>query len=135
VRKILPYLYDNLSSFLLGGFICIITRYLLITCNCHFILQILKQTDCLYQFISVGPSPTTPPTPGRELQIYISEPTSVSIPAGGSASFRCGTRVSTQGPLRITWSRENGVIPPGRARDDGRGKLDDEMTSQRGNNT
>ncbi len=67
--------------------------------------------------------PTIPsPTIDREIQVHISERTGQTIPIGGTASFHCSGRSLSPNDLRITWSRENGNLAYGRARDDGRGE-------------
>jgi hypothetical protein len=54
--------------------------------------------------------------------VFISEQPG-TVPVGGTASFRCSGRSGTPIQLRITWSREQGELPYGRSRDDGRGLL------------
>lgn len=59
---------------------------------------------------------------GPRIQVEIDEPAQLAT-AGTYVTFRCTARATQGALLRITWSRERGSIPPGRARDDGQGLL------------
>lgn len=70
------------------------------------------------------PTPTRPlPSFTEEIEVFISGPVHQVVQLGGSASYRCNARSVSGSPLRITWQKESGTIPVGRARDDGQGLL------------
>ncbi|CAL8147958.1 unnamed protein product [Orchesella dallaii] len=62
-------------------------------------------------------------TTAPRIQVAIDEPAQLAT-VGTYVTFRCTARVIQHStPLRITWSKDRGGIPPGRARDDGQGLL------------
>ncbi|XP_071451008.1 basement membrane-specific heparan sulfate proteoglycan core protein [Hetaerina americana] len=67
-----------------------------------------------------SPPPQRPPT----ISVSISEPTIYIVEEGGSVRYRCsGRSLRAQIPVKISWSKEGGVLPPGRSQDDGNGVL------------
>merc|ERR1719209_759748 len=64
---------------------------------------------------------------GREdpILITVSEPRIQIVEIGQTVKFDCSARprFQTPDPLTISWAKENGVLPQGRAQDDGRGVL------------
>ncbi|CAG7838540.1 unnamed protein product [Allacma fusca] len=74
--------------------------------------------------ISAGPVLPGPSVPsGPQIQVSISEPVIQVVQVGSSVTFRCQGRSLSGSQLRVNWSKENGVIPSARARDDGLGLL------------
>merc|ERR1740128_1375711 len=73
------------------------------------------------------PPPVPGPNPGSEVPITISmtEPRIQIVEVGNTVRFNCNAmpRFITQDPPSIVWARENGLLPAGRATDDGRGLL------------
>jgi len=67
------------------------------------------------------------PNTGREdpILITVSEPRIQIVEIGQTVKFDCSARprFQTPDPLTISWAKENGVLPQGRAQDDGRGVL------------
>jgi len=66
------------------------------------------------------PSPNEPP-----IFITVSEPRIQIVEIGQTVKFDCNARprFQTRDQLSITWAKENGVLPAGRATDNGRGVL------------
>ncbi|XP_046397627.1 basement membrane-specific heparan sulfate proteoglycan core protein-like isoform X3 [Ischnura elegans] len=69
--------------------------------------------------------PTGAPPPRQPtISVSINEPTILIVEVGGSVRYRCsGRSLRAQIPVKISWSKEGGVLPPGRSQDDGQGVL------------
>ncbi|XP_054273123.1 basement membrane-specific heparan sulfate proteoglycan core protein-like isoform X4 [Macrosteles quadrilineatus] len=74
------------------------------------------------RIISGGSPRPTPEQP--RISISVIEPTVIVIEAGNDVKFRCAGRslVSSE-PVVLSWSKENGYLPQGRAYDDKKGLL------------
>jgi len=74
-----------------------------------------------------GPEVARPPSPGPEdpILVTVSEPRIQIVEIGQTVKFDCSARprFQTPDPPTIKWAKENGVLPAGRAQDDGRGVL------------
>jgi len=71
------------------------------------------------------PSPLPTSGPEAPILITVSEPRIQIVEIGQTVKFDCSARprFMTPDPLTIQWAKENGVLPQGRARDNGSGVL------------
>ncbi|KAK7791103.1 hypothetical protein R5R35_012915 [Gryllus longicercus] len=71
----------------------------------------------------VAPSPTEYPPPPPTITVSILGPAIQIVDAGGTVRFRCSGESVRRVPVKVSWSKESGELPRGRAIDDGRGLL------------